>query len=109
MSSGIKVIGAGLSRTGTNSLRTVLDNIGFAKCYHGYISSESRERDNGFWANVIEKKGENIDWNELFEKYGYQSAVDSPPAWYWQQIHEFYPNSKVILTKRDQRNGEIRG
>ncbi len=30
----LKVIGAGFGRTGTRSLKTALEELGFGKCYH---------------------------------------------------------------------------
>ncbi|MDA0979396.1 MAG: sulfotransferase family protein, partial [Proteobacteria bacterium] len=31
---GLKVIGAGFGRTGTLSLKSALEQLGFSKCYH---------------------------------------------------------------------------
>jgi len=31
---GLKVIGAGFGRTGTRSLKTALEELGFGRCYH---------------------------------------------------------------------------
>eukprot|EP01084_Bolivina_argentea_P102541 183703_1 len=95
----LKVIGAGLSRTGTNSLRNALDMIGLP-CYHGFVSFEQRQRDNKFWLDAIAKDG-NINWNELFYEHNYEAVCDVPAVFYWKSIYNFYPNSRVILTKRD--------
>ena len=31
---GLKVIGAGFGRSGTRSLKTALEGLGFGRCYH---------------------------------------------------------------------------
>lgn len=41
----------------------------------------------------------NADWQQLLD--GYASAVDWPPAYFWQQLSEFAPAAKVILSVRD--------
>lgn len=45
----MQVIGTGLGRTGTVSLRKALEILGF-KCYHGF---EVYESDTLFWDNIM--------------------------------------------------------
>jgi hypothetical protein len=47
-------------------------------------------------------KGENVDFHELMRGYG--STVDTPTLDFYKEIHQAYPQAKLILTVRD--NGE---
>jgi hypothetical protein len=93
----LKLINAGLGRTGTTSLKVALDRLGFGPCYHMFdiVSSEERL---GQWERIV-CDGQRPDWETVFD--GYTSAVDGPPAVYYQQIMQAFPGAKVILTVRD--------
>lgn len=92
----LRVIGAGFGRTGTLSLKTALQELGFGKCYHmvEILRNPSHMRR---WAHIM--RGGNADWRTLFN--GYQSAVDWPVAAYYRELMDVYPDAKVILTVRD--------
>jgi hypothetical protein len=92
----IKVIGSGLGRTGTYSLKLALEQLGFGKCYH---MAELFQHPEGLIHFQKAERGEDADWDTLFS--GYQSAVDYPVARYYQQIMDRYPDAKVIHTYRD--------
>jgi len=89
----LKVIGTGLGRTGTYSLKLAIEQLGVGKCYHMVELFQQPERLKYF------KKAEKVNWNELFD--GYKAAVDYPVARYYKQITEFYPEAKVIHTLRE--------
>lgn len=40
----------------------------------------------------------NAPWDKMYANYN--AAVDWPTAAYWEELHEFYPDAKVILTVR---------
>ena len=92
----LKVIGAGFGRTGTQSLKVALEELGFGKCYH---MQEVMRNPSHFkkWAEIME--GGKADWDALFE--GYQSGADWPLAAYYKELMVAYPDAKVILTVRD--------
>ena len=92
----LKVIGTGLGRTGTYSLKLAIEQLGVGKCYHMVELFQQPERLKYF---KKAEKGEKVNWNELFD--GYKAAVDYPVARYYKQITEFYPEAKVIHTLRD--------
>ena len=46
-----KVLGVGLSRTGTFSIRIALTKLLGGKCYHGYVADFDGESE--FWQKVI--------------------------------------------------------
>jgi len=93
---GLKVIGAGWGRTGTESLKKALEILGFGKCYHMFELIRNGE-DIIFWEEL--NKGNTPDYEKLFE--GYQSAVDFPACLYYREFMVQYPEAKVILSYRD--------
>jgi hypothetical protein len=44
-------------------------------------------------------KGEIVNWDEVFEHF--EAAVDWPAAAYYQELSEYYPEAKIILSIRD--------
>lgn len=92
----LSVIGAGLGRTGTMSLKLALEQLGFGPCYHmkevfGLPKSWTQ------WSDAAD--GKPVDWDEVFE--GFNSAVDWPSAEFYKPLADYYPDAKVILTVRD--------
>ena len=91
----LKVIGAGLGRTGTASLKLALEQLGFGPCYHmGEVMPHVEERV-PLW--IAAGKG-NADWDAIFD--GYQSATDYPSCSFWREQMEYYPQAKVVLSVR---------
>ncbi|MBG7610574.1 MAG: sulfotransferase family protein [Anaerolineae bacterium] len=92
----MEVIGVGVGRTGTRSLKVALEQIGYTPCYHmldvilhpGVIIK---------W--LVIGLGKNINWGKLFKKY--KAGVDYPFPTYYKKYLEKFPNTKVILTIRD--------
>jgi hypothetical protein len=93
---GLSVIGAGFPRTGTSSLKTALNELGFGPCYH---MSEVFTRPDHWpmWEDAAAKRP--VDWDKLFE--GYHSAVDAPSSLFYRELAGHYPDAKIILTTRD--------
>ena len=92
----LQVIGAGLGRTGTLSLKGALEELGFGPCYH-MIELLTHPEQISYWEAASRR--ETVEWDTLFE--GYRSAVDYPAARYYRELMEQYPDAKVILTLRD--------
>lgn len=91
---GLQVIGAGLGRTGTASLKVALEQLGLGKCYH--MGELIINQDSDIWIQATQG---NYDWNRLFSGYG--AAVDNPTCIFWRELAEYYPEAKIILTVRD--------
>ena len=91
----VKVIGAGNGRTGTLSMKLALEQLGFGPCYHMYELMSEPER-LPHWQNAF--AGEAVDWATLFDRY--QSTMDYPGFYFYDQILGAYPEAKVILTVR---------
>lgn len=93
---GLKVIGAGFGRTGTLSLKTALEELGFAPCYH-MIELFQRPNDLVYWEAAF--RGEPIDWRAFLANY--QATVDWPGCTYYKELMQSFPDAKVLLTVRD--------
>lgn len=99
-SQSIEVIGVGLSRTGTLSLKSALEILNYDKCYHGFICQNENHWE--FWYNALRKKKnkEKIHFESLF-KNQYKAVVDMPCNVFYEELLEAYPNAKLILTVRN--------
>lgn len=91
----LKIIGAGMGRTGTASLKVALETLGVGRCYH---MSEVLKNP-GFIRGWIDAAEGNADWDEIFS--GYAATVDNPGCNYWKELAAYYPEAKVILTTRN--------
>jgi sulfotransferase family protein len=91
----MRLIGAGLPRTGTLSQKVALEMLGLAPCYHMVnVLADLDEAD--VWRRAL--NGEAV-WAELFD--GFQSTVDWPGSFFYKELAEFYPDAKVLLSVRD--------
>jgi hypothetical protein len=92
----LKIIGAGFGRTGTHSLKSALDQIGFAPCHHMY-EVRKRPEQVRLWLDVA--SGAPLDPDLAFA--GFVSQVDWPASVFWRDLITHWPDAKVILTDRD--------
>ena len=92
----LEVIGPGFGRTGTNSLRRALEQLGFGPCHHMYEFGEHPEQ-LPRWEALA--RGDAVDWDEVFA--GYRAQVDWPGARYWRELCAYYPDAKVVLSVRE--------
>ena len=92
----MKVIGAGFGRTGTTSLKSALEILGFGPCYHMF---EVFDHPNHIPLWELAGRGQPVDFVRLFQGWG--SAVDWPASAFYQELMELYPEAKVILGVRD--------
>lgn len=92
----LDVIGAGLGRTGTLSLKVALEELGFVKCYH---MTEVLAQPSHVAAWDAATRGMPVDWEALFQ--GYRAAVDWPACSFYRDYLSLYPDARVILTVRD--------
>jgi len=94
----LKIIGAGFGRTGTLSVYTALNQLGFP-CYHMFEVLENKENKShlDFWRKVANAEpGTQHDWTQVFSKY--TAAVDNPACCVWRELLAAYPDAKVVLT-----------
>jgi len=94
----LQVIGAGFGRTGTLSVCTALNQLGFP-CYHMFEVLENKENKAhlDFWRNVAKSEpGTRHGWDQVFLKY--TAAVDNPACCVWRELLAEYPDAKILLT-----------
>jgi hypothetical protein len=94
----MKIIGAGVDRTGTMSLQTAFEMLGY-RTYHAISSFQRWEHgDLDMWSDHMEGKSD-MDWEKVFGEFDATTAL--PGFIYFEELMEEYPDAKVVLTVRD--------
>jgi hypothetical protein len=91
----LKVIGAGLGRTGTVSLKLALERLGFGRSYH-MLEVIGTPGHTELWQQVADGRP---DWDAIFAGYG--ATTDYPACACWRELADFYPDAKIVLSVRD--------
>jgi Sulfotransferase domain len=91
----IKIIGAGVGRTGTYSLKLALNQLGLGQCHHMEEVLHNMPVQVPLWTDAVKGRP---NWDAIFT--GYESAVDWPTAGFYRELNAVYPNAKFILTHR---------
>ena len=91
----LKIIGAGPGRTGTLSLKTALEQLGYTPCHHMKSCFEGPQQTRWF---LQAAQGEPVDWHQVFD--GFEAAVDWPAAAYYKELLQAFPEAKVIFSDR---------
>jgi hypothetical protein len=94
---GLRVVGAGVGRTGTASLKLALERLLGAPCYHAYEITNQHMDHVPLWHEAV--RGREPDWEDLYR--GYAATVDWPGASFWRSLHRAYPDALVLLSTRD--------
>ena len=94
----LQVIGAGLGRTGTLTLKIALEQLGFSPCHH-MVEIFAHPEQMAFWRRA--GAGEAVDWEEVFANY--RASVDWPSCYFYKELAQRYPAAKVILSVRDPK------
>jgi hypothetical protein len=90
----MKLIGAGLPRTGTLSQKVALEMLGLAPCYH-MVNVLTDLPQTERWRQALSG---DVALSEIFE--GFQATVDWPGAFFYRELIELYPDAKVLLSVR---------
>ena len=94
----LDIIGAGLFRTGTLSLRTALIKLGYP-CGHmmDVMFDQTRKGDVDFWLEVAKNPDSpDHDWDKILTNR--RALVDFPSCGAWRGLLAAFPKAKVILT-----------
>ncbi|GJJ09201.1 hypothetical protein Clacol_003423 [Clathrus columnatus] len=94
----LKVIGLGLGRTGTLSLSTALEILGFGPCHHPFLFGTESDVWSKF-AKIAQDNPSPEILDDLFRGYG--AALDNTAAILAEPLYRAYPQAKFILTTRD--------
>jgi len=91
----LRVVGAGVGRTGTHSLKLVLEQLLDGKCHH-MVEMFGDDAQVAGWTDAI--NGEEVDWSTLLG--GYVAQVDWPGASFWPELSSANPDALVLLSVR---------
>jgi len=95
----LHVIGAGVGRTGTYSLKLALNQLGLGPCHHMEEVLLKMPVQVPLWMDAVNGQP---DWDAIYD--GYESAVDWPTAGFFRELSAAYPSAKFILTHRSPEN-----
>ena len=91
----MQVIGSGVGRTGTYSLKLAINQLGFGPCHHMEEVLHNMPVQVPLW---LAASNGSADWQSIYD--GYESAVDWPTAGFFRELIEVYPSARYILTLR---------
>lgn len=103
LSSYPQVIVAGMSRTGTESIKRALEILygNGARAYH-MTEALNRPKHLEIWSDLAfgRRQVDQLVWKQLL--HGYIATTDLPCAFYFQELAEAFPDAKVVLTVREE-------
>jgi hypothetical protein len=92
----MQVIGAGVGRTGTYSLKLAINQLGAGPCHHMEAVLHDMPVQVPLWNEAVNGRP---DWQAIYR--GFASAVDWPTACFFRELLRAYPTAKFVLTIRD--------
>jgi len=91
----LRVVGAGLGRTGTHALKLALEQLLGGRCHHmSEVFGNEAERD--VWRRAC--LGEPTDFTALLDPY--VACTDLPGCWFWRELMDANPDALVLLSVR---------
>jgi hypothetical protein len=93
----LAVVGAGVGRTGTHSLKVALEELLGGRCHHMIEVFGDPEVQVPGWMGAID--GRPTDWGALLGDF--RAIVDWPGASFWPEILAANPGAIVLLSTRD--------
>jgi hypothetical protein len=96
----MRLIGAGLPRTGTLTQKVALETLGLTPCYH-WVNILADLDQVGVWDGALDGAA---PWDQVFD--GFQATVDWPGGFFWHELMDHYPDAKVLLSVRDPHKWE---
>jgi hypothetical protein len=91
----LRVVGAGLGRTGTLSLKAALEQLLGGPCYH-MLEISGRTDDLEVWHEAV--RGTSPDWTTFLADY--RATVDWPACAFWRELMMANPDARVLLSTR---------
>ena len=96
----LRLIGAGLPRTGTLTQKVALEMLGFTPCFH-WVNVLADLDTVALWEDAMDGKP---DWPTLLGDS--QASVDWPGGFFWRELMDAYPDAKVLLSVREPESWE---
>jgi hypothetical protein len=91
----MQLIGTGVGRTGTYSLKLAINQLGLGPCHHMEEVLHNMPLQGPLWSAALNGAA---DWQSIYD--GYPSAVDWPTAGFFRELYAAYPSAKFVLTLR---------
>jgi hypothetical protein len=91
----LRVVGAGVGRTGTATLQLALQQLLGGRCYH-MGETFGRPADIPVWHAAAD--GAMPDWGEFLAEF--VATVDWPACAFWRELADAYPDAIVLLSTR---------
>lgn len=92
----LRVVGAGVGRTGTHSLKVALERLLGGVCHH-MVEVFAHPEEIPVWSAAVD--GRPVEWKALMAPYTAQ--VDWPGASFWPELADAHPEALVLLSVRD--------
>jgi hypothetical protein len=92
----LRVVGAGLPRTATRSLKDALEHLLGGRCYHMTEVFQHLE-DVPTWRAAA--RGDEVDWRAFPPDC--VAAVDWPASAFWRQLADAHPEAVIVLSSRE--------
>ena len=92
----IAVVGAGVGRTGTHSLKIALEQLLGGPCHH-MVEMMADPTQIPTWIDAID--GRPVDWSAMLAPY--RAIVDWPGGSFWPELSTAFPDALVLLSLRD--------
>jgi hypothetical protein len=92
----LRMVGAGVGRTGTHSLKLALEHLFGGRCYHMNELIE-RPADTAVWLAAV--RGEAVDWDSLLADFA--ATVDWPACAFWRELSTANPRAPILLSVRE--------
>lgn len=94
----LEVIGAGLGRSGTLSMKLALEILGYGPCHHMDVALQQQPDKIHLWEKIA-VDGDEESLKTVFD--GFKSTTDYPGCVFYEEFMKLNPDAKVILTVRD--------
>lgn len=92
----LRVVGAGLPRTGTTSLKAALERLTGVGCYHMLEVFSHADTHIALWQRAV--AGDAAVLDEILSGFG--AAVDWPSSSFWEQLAAANPDAVIVLSSR---------
>lgn len=92
----LRVVGAGLPRTATRSLKEALERLFRGRCYHMHEVFTHPE-DVPAWRAAI--RGDEADWHDFPPDC--VATVDWPASAFWRELADANPDALIVLSTRE--------
>jgi hypothetical protein len=96
----MKLIGAGMPRTGTLTQKVALEMLGLGPCYHMVDVLADLDQAK-LWQRALDGEA---PWGQIFD--GFNSTVDWPGGYFYRELIDVYPEAKVLLSVREPQAWE---